>query len=95
MTDYLELFFALIKEPFTRAILCIVASFIAAKIADWIISKVLSRLVGRTSSSIDDKIVQILHRPIYYSILFIGLGISVKLFHLPEILSFVFCILLH
>ena len=89
MTDYLELFLALIKEPFTRAILCIVASFIAAKIADLIISKVLSHVVDRTISSIDDKIVQILHRPIYYSILFIGLGISVKLFNLPEIISFV------
>ena len=90
MTNYLELFLSLIKEPVTRAILCIAGSIIAAKIADMIISRVLSRIVDRTSSSIDDKIVQILHRPIYYSILFIGLGISVKLFHLPEILSFVF-----
>jgi len=90
MTDYLDLFFTLIKEPVIRAVLCIVGSIVAAKLADWIISKVLSRLVDRTSSSIDDKIVQILHRPIYYSILFIGLGISVKLFHLPEILSFIF-----
>ena len=89
MTDYLELFFTLIKEPVIKAIFCIIGSILAAKIADWIISKVLSRLVGSTSSSIDDKIVQILHRPIYYSILFIGLGISVKLFLLPEIISFV------
>ena len=90
MTDYIELFLSLIKEPVTRAILCIAGSIVAAKIADMIISRVLSRIVDRTSSSIDDKIVQILHRPIYYSILFIGLGISVKLFHLPEILSFIF-----
>jgi len=89
MTDYLESFLALIKEPVARAIFCIVGSIIAAKIADMIISRVLSRIVDRTTSTIDDKIVQILHRPIYYSILFIGLGISVKLFHLPEIISFV------
>ena len=89
MADYLELFLTLIKEPIIRAILCIIGSIVAAKMVDWIISKVLSRLVDHTSSSIDDKIVQILHRPIYYSILFIGLGISIELFHLPQILSFV------
>ena len=89
MTVYLEQFFTLIKEPIIRAIFCIVGSFVAAKISDWIITRILSRLVDRTSSSIDDKIVQIFHRPIYYSILFIGLGISVKVFHLPEALSFV------
>ena len=90
MTDYLDIFFTLIKKPAIRAVLCIVGSIVTAKLVDWIISKVLSRLVDRTSSSIDNKIVQILHRPIYYSILFIGLGISVELFHLPEILSFIF-----
>ena len=60
MTDYLELFFTLIKEPVIKAIFCIIGSIIAAKIADWIISKVLSHLVDRTSSSIDVKIFQIL-----------------------------------
>ena len=89
MIDYLELVVSLIEEPIIMAILCIIGSIVAAKISDWIITSILSRLVGRTSSSIDDKIVQILHRPIYYSILFLGLGISVNLFLLPEILSFV------
>lgn len=89
MTDYLVLFLTLIKEPIIIAVLCVIGSIIAAKISDWIITRGLSRLVNRTSSNIDDKIVQIFHRPIYYSILFIGLGISVKLFHLPEAISFV------
>ena len=84
MIDYLELVVSLIEEPIIMAILCIIGSIVAAKISDWIITRGLSRLVNRTSSNIDDKIVQIFHRPIYYSILFIGLGISVKLFHLPE-----------
>jgi small-conductance mechanosensitive channel len=46
-------------------------------------------MANRTSSTIDDKIIQILHQPIYYSILFIGLSISVKVFNLPETLSFI------
>ena len=89
MTDYLELFFTLIKEPVIKAIFCIIGSILAAKIADWIISGVLSRLVDKTSSSIDDRIIQILQRPIYYSILFIGLFISVHLFEMPEVITYV------
>ena len=89
MADYLELFFTLIKQPIIQAVLCVIGSIVAAKLADWIISRVLSHMANRTSSTIDDKIIQILHQPIYYSILFIGLSISVKVFNLPETLSFI------
>ena len=90
MTDYLELFFALMKQPVIQAILYVIGSLAAAKIADWIITTILSRLANRTSSTIDDRIIQILHRPIYYSILFMGLGISITLLQLPEIITFIF-----
>ena len=90
MTDYLELFFALIKQPVIQAILYVIGSITAAKIADWIITTILSRLANRTSSTLDDRIIQILHRPIYYSILFMGLGISITLLQLPEIITFIF-----
>ena len=90
MTDYLELFFALIKQPVIQAILYVIGSLMVAKLADWIITTVLSRLANRTSSTIDDRIIQILHRPIYYSILFMGLGISITLLQLPEIITFIF-----
>ena len=90
MTDYSELFFALIKQPVIQAILYVIGSLAAAKIADWIITTILSRLANRTSSTIDDRIIQILHRPIYYSILFMGLGISITLLQLPEIVTFIF-----
>ena len=59
MTDYLELFFALIKQPVIQAILYVIGSLTAAKIADWIITTILSRLANRTSSTIDDRIIQI------------------------------------
>ena len=90
MTDYLELFIALIKQPVIQAILYVIGSLTAAKIADWIITTILSRLANRTSSTLDDRIIQILHRPIYYSILFMGLGISITLLQLPEIITFIF-----
>ena len=90
MTDYLELFFTLIKQPVIQAVLCVIGSIVTAKLVDWIIIRVLSRLANQTISTIDDKIIQILHRPIYYSILFIGLYISVHFFPMPEVITFTF-----
>ena len=89
MNDYLEILFTLIQNTAFQAGLFVVGSLVVAKIVDWIITSVLSRLASRTDSTIDDRIIQILHRPIYYSILFIGLGISIQLFQLPEIITFV------
>ena len=89
MNDYLEILFTLIQNTAFQAGLFVIGSLVAAKVADWIIISVLSRLASRTDSTIDDRIIQILHRPIYYSILFMGLGISIQLFQLPEIITFV------
>jgi len=89
MNDYLEILFTLIQNTVFQAGLFVIGSLVAAKVADWIITSVLSRLASRTDSTIDDRIIQILHRPIYYSILFMGLGISIQLFQLPEIITFV------
>ena len=89
MAEYKELLFTLIQNSVIQAVLYIFGSIIAAKLVDWAISFILSRMADRTKSSIDDRIIQILHRPIYYSILFVGLGISARLFNLPEIITFV------
>ena len=89
MNDYLEILLTLIQNTAFQAGLFVIGSLVTAKVADWIITSVLSRLASRTESTIDDRIIQILHRPIYYSILFMGLGISIQLFQLPEIITFV------
>ena len=89
MNDYLEILFTLIQKPILKAGLYVIGALVTAKLADWIITRVLSRLASRTASTIDDRIIQILHRPIYYSILFMGLGISIQLFQLPEVITFV------
>ena len=90
MIEYVELILKLLEISVVRAILCIIGSILAAKLVDWSIGRILSRLVNRTSSTIDDKIVQILHRPIYYSILFMGLFISVQLFQMPDGITDIF-----
>ena len=88
MIEYVEYITTLFSNSVLQAILYIFGSILTAKFADWIITRFLSRMVSHTKTSIDDKIIQILQRPIYYSILFMGLGISIRLFSLPEVITF-------
>ena len=87
MAEYLNILFNSFELPVVRAILLIIISIIAAKLADWLIRSFLRKFVNKTDNDIDDKIVQILHRPIYYSILFLGLGISVNILKLPDFVT--------
>ena len=88
MNKYLQILFQLIEIQVVQATLYVIGAVIGAKIVDWLINNLLTKLVNRTNSTIDDKIIQILHRPIYFTILLFGLGISVRLFQLPEIITF-------
>ena len=87
MEKYIEIIMGLLQIPTVKAILFVIISFVTAKLADWIIRSVLKKLVNRTNTTIDDKIIHLLHRPIYYSILFLGLGISVNLIQFPEVIN--------
>ena len=49
---------------------------------------IFKRLVDRTKTSLDDRILQLLHKPIFYSILFIGFSIAVKTASLPDYIDF-------
>ena len=71
-----------------QAIILILLSIVLAKFFDWIVTSVLSRLTKRTKTSFDDKLIAILHRPIFYTILFFGLNLSVELLDISEKIHF-------
>jgi small-conductance mechanosensitive channel len=56
-----------------RAVLIALASLLVAKITEWIFSKLLARLARRTTSRVDDDLIAATHRPIFLSVLFVGL----------------------
>ena len=76
-------------HPFIYLLFLIVLSFIFAKIIDIIFVSVFHRIVKKTNNEIDDKIIEIIHKPIYYSILFVGLSFSVSLIGLSETIQFI------
>jgi len=67
------------------ALLYVVVSFVIAFIIDQIFIRVFRAIVKKSQTSLDDQIVEVLHKPLYYSILFFGLNISIKLLDLPDI----------
>lgn len=61
-----------------RAIEAVLLSILLAKIADLVISRILVGLSSRTKTNFDDRLVQLFHRPIFISVLLVGLYIATK-----------------
>jgi len=81
---------SILDIPSYKAILFIISSIVIAKLSDIIFTSILKKMASKTESSIDDHIIDIIHKPIYYSILFAGLGFSVSLIELSESMQFIF-----
>ena len=72
------------------ALVYTILSFIAAFIIDKIFISFLKIIVKRSTTDLDDKLIDTLHKPIYYSILFFGLNVAIKSLDLPENIIFSF-----
>ena len=82
------------KSPIIYFCILIFLSFIAAKIIDIIFLRFLTKLVSKTRTNIDDKIISILHKPFYYSLLFVGFNLSIKSLLLSDKFIFIISALL-
>ena len=58
-------------------LILIVLSAILAKLADLVIIFIFKRAVNKTKTTLDDDLIQALHKPIYYSIFFTGIVLSI------------------
>lgn len=59
--------------------LVIALMFIAfGKIADWLVSRMIGRIAARSSTDIDDKLVELIHRPIFVSFVLVGLSLATQ-----------------
>lgn len=67
-------------SPAVNALLSVVAFLVVAKVADLLVDKVLRKFSRFTKTDLDDRIIDVVHRPIFYTILI--LGIVTTLLHL-------------
>jgi len=68
--------------PWVRALVAVLASVLAAKIADLLICRLLLSLAVRTNTDLDDRLIQLLHGPIFISAVLVGLYFAVKILEL-------------
>ena len=77
-----------LSYPLVQTALIAIGAIFIAKLADVFFTRIFRRFVSKTQTNLDDKIVDLLHRPIFYSIIFIGLSIAVKRAGFPDYIDF-------
>ena len=71
-------------QPLLQAGIVVVITFLAAKIIQTIVAKGLHKLSLKTSNNLDERILKIIHRPIFWSILVVGLLVAIRLLGASE-----------
>ncbi len=77
------------NNPYIQALGVVLASLVLAKLADWIFTRGLTRLTQKTTSKLDDQMLAMIHKPIFYSVLAAGLAVAVTLIELPAAFAFI------
>jgi small-conductance mechanosensitive channel len=63
----------------------IALAFIAfGKIADWVLSRAIGRIANRSKTDVDDRLVDLVHRPIFLSFVLLGLGLATQRIGPPD-----------
>lgn len=75
-------FDAVASDPRLQAVVVVAVSVLVAKVADWVVSALLLRWARRTESDFDDRLVEILHRPLFLFVLVGGLALAASLLSL-------------
>ena len=57
---------------------------ILAKITKLILNRVVRRIASKTRMRIDDELIDMLERPIYLSVIIVGLSLATELLALPD-----------
>ena len=72
------------SNAWLQAMVAVVGSLIVALIFDRVICGALKKLAARTQFRVDDYLIDHLHRPIYFTLVLIGLALAVNLLQLGE-----------
>ena len=79
-----EIFLLLQTYLVLRIAVVLITSIVLAKLADWFTTQVLRRLTNRTQTNLDDQILEMLHKPIFYSVLLLGAITAIQMIDLPD-----------
>ena len=76
-------------NPYVQAGFIAIVFIAVGKIADWLLSRMAGRVARRSSTEVDDKLVALLHRPIFISFVLLGLWLATQRIGLPAAPEFI------
>ncbi len=66
------------SSPFTNAFISILVFMLIATVVEIFIDKGLRKITSRTSIALDDRILDVVHRPVYYTIALVGVLLAIE-----------------
>lgn len=73
---------------YVQAIALAIAFILIGKIADFFFSRVVAKIADRSSTTLDDELVDLLHKPIFVSFVLLGLALAADRLSMAEAPSF-------
>ena len=83
-TWYQDLWKAIAANPLAAAGVIVVASFVAARLADWLLTRVVKVATRRTRTELDDELLERLHGPVVKTFVLFGLATAATYLDLTE-----------
>jgi small-conductance mechanosensitive channel len=65
-------------SPWLKAGVIILLSMFAALLAKWLVRRGIRRLTSKTRTSFDDQIISLLHRPVFWTVMLLGLQLAAQ-----------------
>ncbi len=66
------------EHAYIKAAVVLVLALAAAQLIEIIVENVIHRLVGKTNTTLDDKLVEVLHQPLFWTVILLGLVIAIS-----------------
>jgi len=83
LLDYLQPVIGFLGEnPYMKALVVFVLSLAIANLLAMLISKVFLHIAKRTNNSLDNKIIELLHRPLFWTVVTMGALLAIHLLKL-------------
>ncbi len=70
-------------NSYIQSLAIILIALLLAKVIDLIIQRVLKRWAEKTGTGLDNRIIEIIHKPLFYSVILVGLAVVVVLLEPP------------
>lgn len=78
-----ELWQMLEAQPLLAFAVLVALGFLLAKLAEIVICRGLTRLTIKTETELDDRLIELLHRPVFVSVFLVGLALATRTLGLP------------